>query len=91
MNRNTQRRDKHRRTIALDEPPCGICGTLINYALPHLDPMSYVVDHVIPLNKGGLDIIENKQAAHRSCNRAKSDKLTYDPPVSAPLSTSRAW
>lgn len=30
---------------------------------------------MIPLNKGGTDTLDNKQASHRRCNRAKWDKL----------------
>jgi len=37
--------------------------------------MSFVVDHVIPLAKGGLDIMENKKAAHRACNSTKRARL----------------
>jgi 5-methylcytosine-specific restriction endonuclease McrA len=33
--------------------------------LYYLDPMAYVVDHIIPLAKGGEDALPNKQAAHR--------------------------
>lgn len=73
--RNTATRDQHRAAIRRTKPPCGICEQAIDYSLPHLNPMAYVVDHIIPLNKGGLDVLENKQAAHRGCNRTKSDKL----------------
>ena len=75
--RNTTRRDRDRSYIRRTQPPCGICGEAIDYALPYLDPRSFVVDHVVPL-KGGLDVRENKQAAHRSCNRTKSDKTADD-------------
>lgn len=80
MTRNTTVRDRHRRIIAKDKPPCGICGQPIDYTLPHLDPRSFVVDHIIPLNPkyGGTDTIDNKQAAHRDCNRAKSDTVDAD-------------
>ena len=41
--------------------------------VPH--PMRFEVDHVVPVNRGGSDDdISNKQAAHRACNRAKSDR-----------------
>jgi 5-methylcytosine-specific restriction endonuclease McrA len=88
--RNTATRDRDRAAIRRTKPPCGICGGDIDYSLPHLDPMAYVVDHIVPLNKGGLDVLENKQAAHRSCNRLKSDKL---PGWGAPRSfvTTRTW
>jgi len=40
------------------------------------DPLSPVVDHIIPINKGGHPSdIDNLQLAHWSCNRQKSDKL----------------
>lgn len=73
--RSTTVRDRDRKAIAREKPPCGICEGAIDYALPYLDPMSYVVDHVVPLNRGGEDVLANKQAAHRLCNRLKSDKL----------------
>lgn len=69
--RNTTTRDRHRNVIARGKPPCALCGQPIDYTLPHLDPMAYVVDHKIPLHRGGPDTLDNKQAAHRSCNRTK--------------------
>lgn len=91
MARNTATRDKHRATIARTEPPCAICGQPINYSLPHLDPMSYVVDHVIPLSKGGTDTLNNKQPAHRACNRTKSDRLDQPPETTRTYTTHRTW
>ena len=38
--------------------------------------MAYVVDHILPLSAGGPDTIDNKQPAHRVCNRQKSDKVS---------------
>lgn len=88
--RNTATRDRHRNAIRRTKPPCGICEQPIDYDLPYLDPMSYVVDHIIPWNKGGLDELANKQAAHRTCNRTKSDKLVdeYGPRT---FITHRSW
>jgi 5-methylcytosine-specific restriction endonuclease McrA len=87
--RNTAQRDRDRATIRRDRPPCGICGQDIDYTLPYLHPGEFVVDHVTPLNKGGDDHVSNKQAAHRTCNRAKSDKVDDDGPRT--FVTSRAW
>ena len=75
VKRNSATRDKHRARIARDQPACHICGSSIDYTLPHLDPMSFVVDHVVPLAKGGPDVIENKKAAHRECNSKKRARL----------------
>ena len=72
--RNTSVRDKHRAAIKRSHPACHICGKPIDLTLPYLDPNAFVVDHLIPLNRGGSDTLQNKAAAHRKCNRAKSDK-----------------
>lgn len=76
--RNTATRDRHRAAIRRTRPPCGICGREIDYSLPHLEPLSFVVDHIVPVDRGGPDELDNKQAAHRSCNRAKSNKLAEE-------------
>ena len=89
--RNTTIRDRHRRTIARDEPPCGICGKAIDYSLPHLDPGSFHVDHIIPIDKGGTDTLDNKQASHRDCNRNKSNHLTQDATPHRSFATTRTW
>lgn len=75
MKRMTAIVDRHRRVIARTKPPCALCGEPIDYDLPHLDPGQFVVDHIVPLSRGGADTLDNKQAAHRSCNRAKGDRL----------------
>lgn len=76
----TAQRDKDRDRIARGRPACHICGEPIDYTLDWLDPKAYVVDHVVPLNRGGPDTLANKAAAHRACNRAKSDR-THAPIV----------
>jgi 5-methylcytosine-specific restriction endonuclease McrA len=90
--RNTTIRDHHRNRIKRGHPPCGICGQPIDYALPYLHPGSYVVDHIIPTRITGLagDVLANKQAAHRACNRAKSDKVG-EPIAPRSYSTPRTW
>lgn len=90
--RNTTTRDRHRRTIARTKPPCGICGEPIDYALHYLDPMAYTVDHIHPVAKGGSDELDNKQAAHRKCNRDKSDHVEFEAePEFRTFVTSRTW
>lgn len=81
MTRNTTRRDQHRRILAEGEPPCHWCGRPIDYQAHHHDPLSYQVDHVHPDSKGGPDTLDNKVPTHRKCNRAKSDKVNYQPGV----------
>lgn len=98
MGRNTTVRDRHRRAIARTKPPCGICGHEIDYALRYPDLMSYVVDHVVPLGPdptperiAALDVLSNKQAAHNTCNRAKSDRQDADASDDRVFVTSRSW
>ena len=95
--RSTTVRDRDRKAIARTKPPCGICEEPIDYALPHMDPMAFVVDHVIPLasartieDREALDVLANKQAAHRVCNRLKSDK-TPDDLAPRQFVTERVW
>lgn len=73
--RNTTTRDRHRAVLRRGNPPCALCHEHIDYTLPHLDPGEFVVDHTIPLARGGPDILENKQPAHRRCNELKGNKL----------------
>ena len=73
--RNTTIRDRHRATIAKGKPACGICGEPIDYTLPHTDPQSYVVDHIVPYSASKDDTSSNKQPAHNACNAAKSDTV----------------
>ena len=88
--RNTATRDRHRAAIKRAKPPCGICGQPIDYTLPYLDPLSFEVDHVIAINNGGPDTLDNKQASHRRCNRLKWDTTGE---VGAPrtYTTHRKW
>ena len=72
--RSTRQRDRDRVTIRRARPACHICGDPIDYTLPYLHPQEFVVDHLIPLSRGGRDDLSNKAAAHRACNRSKSDK-----------------
>lgn len=81
MHRNTTTRDNHRNLLAQGQPPCAICGQPIDYTLRHPHPASYVVDHIHPLAAGGTDTIDNKQPAHRACNRAKSDHTNGGPTI----------
>ena len=89
MRRNTARRDRHRRIIAKDEPPCALCGDPINYQAHHLDPLAFTIDHITPMSRGGdeLDTLDNLQAAHRECNRDKSNHVA----IGVSFVTERSW
>ncbi|WP_197479012.1 HNH endonuclease signature motif containing protein [Plantibacter sp. H53] len=65
MGRNTAKQTRFRKVIAQAKPACHICGQAIDWNAGHLDPRSFVIDHVIPLAKGGEDALPNLRAAHR--------------------------
>lgn len=68
--------EKNKKRILKTQTVCGICGKPVNKKLKTPDPMSPVIDHMIPVSKGGHpSAIENLQLAHRTCNRQKSDKM----------------
>lgn len=96
--RNTTTRDKHRRIIAEGlepspfgpKPPCHWCHESIDYDAHHHDPLSFQVDHIHPIAQGGPDTLDNKVPSHRKCNRAKSDKVNYQPGITF-VSDRRWW
>lgn len=87
--RSTTVRDQHRRAIARTKPPCHICEQPIDYSLKSPDPMSFEVDHMLALDNGGADTLDNKAASHRKCNREKWNRL----PDAGPrvFETHRSW
>lgn len=73
--------EKNKKRLLKSSTHCGICGQLVNKKLKYPDPMSPVIDHIVPLAKGGHpSAIENLQLAHWQCNRQKSDKLYANQP-----------
>lgn len=68
--------DKNKKRMLKTENVCGICGHPVDKHLKYPHPMSPVIDHIVPVSKGGHpSAIENLQLAHWSCNRQKSDKM----------------
>ena len=54
--------------LKLKTSPCFYCGSFQNPT----------IDHVIPLNRGGVDSIGNMVTACRRCNSSKQDKLKVE-------------
>lgn len=58
-----------------DEGICQLCGKKI-YFIEDFNSDDYPsIDHIVPLNKGGLHQWENVQLACRRCNSIKKDKI----------------
>jgi 5-methylcytosine-specific restriction endonuclease McrA len=73
--RNTAQQSKDRARIRASRPACHICGEPIDYDLQWPHPRCFVVDHIIPLKRGGADNLTNKAAAHAECNSKKRARL----------------
>jgi len=73
--RDVTTRRRHREAIRRTGAGCHLCGGAIDYSLDWRDPQSFVVDHIIPLSKGGPDTLANKAAAHRECNSRKRSRI----------------
>ncbi|WP_432291267.1 HNH endonuclease [Olsenella uli] len=59
--------------------PCAICGRPIDYDLPAGDPMSFEVDEIVPVSRGGSPIDRaNVQPAHRICNQRRGNRMPGD-------------
>ncbi|WP_062077674.1 HNH endonuclease [Demequina globuliformis] len=58
-----------------DEWTCGICHGPIDKGEEWPSLASPVVDHIIPLSRGGEHSPANAQAAHNGCNIRKSNKV----------------
>lgn len=69
------RRAKRKAILERDNWTCGICGESIDASEPVFSPRSATIDHIIPRARGGSDLAENLQAAHRECNLKKKDAV----------------
>ena len=54
---------------------CHLCSQVVDMSLPRTFGFGGTVDHVIPISKGGLDVMENVKLAHWTCNRKKGNKV----------------
>ena len=71
MRRDKNQQNRDRQRVAAGKPNCYLCGLPIDYTLRTPHPMSYELDHIEPIARGGIDHISNKAASHRACNSKK--------------------
>ena len=91
---NGAKRRELRRYYRHRRDPCALCGKPIDYDLTAGHPMSFEVDEIVPVSKGGSPFTrENTQAAHRICNQRKGNRTKSErrESTSLPLPRSREW
>jgi predicted kinase len=67
--------------------PCRICGNPIRYDLRKPHKLSFSVDHIVAVTRGGAWFdLSNLQAAHYGCNSGKGNRAQADS-----HRTSEAW
>ena len=90
---NGHARRKVRAWLKAQGRPCALCGRPIDYDLPAGDPMSFEVDEIVPVSRGGSPIDQaNVQPAHRICNQKKGNRMGgEDPRPQLMCRHSRAW
>ena len=72
---NGSARRKVRAWLRAQALPCHICGRAIDYSLPAGHPMSFEVDEIVPVSKGGSPIDRSNVApAHRICNERRGNR-----------------
>lgn len=68
--------ERNRKRVLKLQSSCGICKRPVDKSLKVPDPMAPVVDHIIPVAKGGHPSdMNNLQLAHHMCNIKKKDKV----------------
>ena len=74
--RNTTMRDRARARLRRAGAPCWICGEPIDYTLVRPDPMSFVLEHVKPVDKFPelAHDPNNQRSAHYVCNARKGNR-----------------
>lgn len=101
---NGSKRTALRKRVAAMGLPCHICGKPIDYSLTtwtdpkdgrtKRHPMSYELDELIPVSKGGSPFeFDNVRPAHRICNQRRGNRTSLPTADEAPerLPRSRAW
>ncbi|WP_442904899.1 HNH endonuclease [Gordonibacter sp.] len=91
--KNGHARRKLRARLSAEGRACHLCGRVIDYSLPAGDPMSFEVDELVPVSRGGdpLDYM-NVDAAHRICNQRRGNRMPGDARSRRlQITRSRAW
>lgn len=73
--RRSYKRDVLWKRVKAMGMPCHICGMPIDPELPAGHPLSFELDEIVPVSKGGrADVMENVASSHRCCNQWRGNK-----------------
>lgn len=61
-----------------DNGICWLCGEPVDSNLPRVSRMGGTIDHIVPISRGGSDVLDNCRLAHWICNNRKSNKLVEE-------------
>lgn len=76
---NGSKRTRLRNRVRAMGLPCHICGQAIDYDLPAGHPMSYELDELVPVSRGGDPYDpDNVAPAHRICNQRRGNRMPCD-------------
>lgn len=76
---NGHRRRQLRARVRAMGLPCHICGGEIDYSLPAGHPMSFELDELVPVSRGGDPLDPSNIApAHRICNERRGNRPVGD-------------
>ncbi len=64
-----ERRWNKKALIRRDGTNCAICGE------PMMTMDDITIDHLVPLSRGGLDVLDNLRLAHAKCNEKRGNSL----------------
>ena len=89
VNSGSRRKAVRQQVLITYGPVCHLCGQPIDPNLKYPDPMSFEVDHVVPLSLGGDPWdIDGLRPSHRLCNAQRGNRKYQQ---KTPVPTSRKW
>lgn len=62
------------RTQQIDAP-CAVCGKAFRWDVDWWHPLAYSTGHIIAIDDGGTDEMENLRPEHHSCNSSAGARL----------------
>lgn len=75
MGKGSQRKERTQRLFHVQRSVCGSCGKPMRLRGTIGQPWRATTDEVWPRSRGGMRVLGNQVAMHKSCNEAKADRM----------------